>query len=193
MKVSASQLVSRAFPPGLHENIFVVDVGGLERLQDVPQYSMELAVEDKGNVKTALVESLRVAGLLSSNETSARYRLSALVTGNKNNTTIGAQRSIEAFTVTTSMQFKLVDSVTGETRLQETVQAPATVPFSRSNFPAQVSEATEGSIRGSFQLLLDRLELAHNQLGYRYCPRSGCTLPFTGLPTLSTLSRSETD
>lgn len=149
MAFSASELDGREFPQKLKANIFLRDIAGSEMLTRL--YGGKLASSDTNNVKAALHDSLQAGGLLSEDSKSARYQLNVSVAANR-------LQGAADITVTTHMQFNLIDMVTGETVMQESVAAPGSTSFSEHHlYKVRIGRAMERSIRGNVSSLLERL------------------------------------
>lgn len=105
-------------------------------------------------MKAALCDSLRLVDLLNNDPKAARYQLMTTVTANK-------LRGAADITVTTHMQFRLIDSVTGETLMSESIASRSSIEFTENHlYQVRIGRAMEGSVRGNFRTLLDRLKQA---------------------------------
>lgn len=149
MSITPEQLEDRTFPERLHENIHVSDLAESEKLSRL--FGGKLDEKDTDNVKEALRDSLRNAGLLSNDQKTARYQLATIVVANK-------LKGAADITVTTHMQFRLVDAVTGDTLMNESIASPSTVLFTENHlYKVRIGKAMEGSVRENFRALLNRL------------------------------------
>jgi hypothetical protein len=145
----SEHLSASLFPEGLHANIFVGEFTGSEKLSLL--FGGKLDENDAGNVQAALRDALRSAGLLNNDPETARYQLMTSVAENR-------LRGAADITVTTHMQFRLIDAVTGETLMDESIATPSTVLFSENHlYRVRIGKAMEGSIRENILVLLDRL------------------------------------
>lgn len=150
MTITPEQLENRRFRESLHRNIHVNDLAGNEELSRL--FGGKLDEKDTNNVNEALRESLRNAGLLNNDQEAARYHLTTTVLANR-------LKGAADITVTTQMQFKLVDAVTGDTVMNESIASPSTILFTENHlYKVRIGKAMEGSVRENFRELLNRLE-----------------------------------
>lgn len=149
MTPSAEELGAGTFPERLRANIYVSDFVGSEKLARL--FGGKLDPNDAGNVEAALRDALRLAGLLNGDPGAARYQLMTVVGENR-------LRGAADVTVTTHLQFRLIDAATGDTLMTESVATPSTVPFSENHlYRVRIGKAMERSVRGNIRALLDRL------------------------------------
>lgn len=148
MKVDPSLAVRTAIANSpLKENVAIKDVtGGKETnpmwVSNVGSPEFERALED----------SLRNAGLLSSNRQAGKFTLTAHLL-KLDQPMFGA-----SFTVTATVQYALVERATGKEVLARTVSTPYTAAFSDAFMGAErLKLANEGAIRSNIAALIDAL------------------------------------
>ena len=175
MTVPADQLAGLKFPESLLANVYVADVEGAEILKHL--HGGRLNDGDSANVNAALRNSLNNAGLLSSDQTAARYQLKTAIIKHESRGTIDVM-------VKTQMQFILTDVVMDEILVNVLITTPTEVEFSEDQFLYidRIGKAMEGSVRGNIRLLLERLTRVPIIQGQAKTPGPGLAAVFRSGP-----------
>lgn len=148
MVVSASVApIAASAPAALRSNIAIADVTG-------GSSTNPLWVSKVGGVEfeRALEGSLQGVGMLQPNRQSGSYRLFADLQ-RVDQPMVGV-----SLTVTSTVQYTLVERASGKTVFDETISAPYTAKFSDAVFGFErLKLANEGSIRANIERLIQRL------------------------------------
>lgn len=147
MVVKPTAVEGKVFPEKLRNGVAVVNVAGGEETN--PLWTSEVNSE---GFKSALIQSLLDAELLDPDEEKARYQLIAVL--------LNVDQPFMGFnmTVTSTVEYTLLDTSDGTTVFRERVVAPYTAKAGQAFLGMErLKLANEGSIRENIRLLIERL------------------------------------
>ncbi len=138
-----------AFHQNLQNKVIVTSVEGGDETN--PLWTSE--IESEG-FKSALVESLRAAGLLSSEENIADYQLFVKI--------LEVDQPVFGFDMTVSavVEYKLANISTSEVVFNETLKSRYTATMDDTFYgPERLKIANEGAVKQNIKMLLERLSV----------------------------------
>lgn len=147
MTIPSEEVIQYSRDTPLKNNITVDNVTGGQDTN--PLWTSEIG---NSEFRQALEQSLASANLLSSEGNNADYRLSAIM--------ISVSQPIMglSMTVTTTIQYVLIDITNDKELLIETIVAPYTAKFSESLLGVErLKIANEGSARANISQLIEKL------------------------------------
>jgi hypothetical protein len=149
MVVGAEAGERLAFHQNLQNKIMVTSVEGGDETN--PLWTSE--IESEG-FKSALVESLKAAGLLSAEENAAGYQLSVKI--------LAVDQPVFGFdmTVSAEVEYKLASMTTGEVVFNETLKSEYTATMDDAFYgPERLKIANEGAVKQNIKMLLEELSV----------------------------------
>ena len=135
------------FPQSLREGIQVTNVAGGEKTN--PLWTSEINAD---GLRSALIESLKAWGRHDRTGEGAPYALIAVI--------LDAKQPLAGLdmTVTTTVEYTLLDNATGAEVLHEAISSSYTAKVSDAFYGVErLKMANEGAVRENIRLLLDRL------------------------------------
>lgn len=146
MQVNDQQAHTQAYDAALRDNLQVADVEGGKKTN--PMWTSQI---DGADFRAALVQSLGKAGLLGQDDKAAYSLRTKLVSLDQ--PVFGFN-----FTVTSTVEYSLVETASGRVVWQETVKEPFTAGVGDAFYGVtRLRLANEGSARANINTLLQRL------------------------------------